>query len=47
MLVPETEQPKTMGTVHMENVERDSNFLAAIARGTGEGLGMAINGGPC
>src|SRR6202165_2661886 len=45
MLVPETEQPKTMGTVHMENVERDSNFLAAIARGTGEGLGMAINVG--
>src|SRR3981189_352405 len=45
MLVPETEQPKTMGIVHMENVERDSNFLAAIARGTGEGLGMAINVG--
>src|SRR6266436_5032301 len=45
MLVPETEQPKTMGTVHMENVERDSNFLAALARGTGEGLGMAINVG--
>jgi CNT family concentrative nucleoside transporter len=45
MLVPETEQPKTMGTVRMENVERDSNFLAAIARGTGEGLGMAINVG--
>src|SRR5580692_5239011 len=45
MLVPETEQPKTMGTVHMENVERDSNFLAAIARGTGEGLGMAVNVG--
>src|SRR6202140_3890941 len=45
MLVPETEVPKTMGVVHMENVERDSNFLAAIARGTGEGLGMAINVG--
>ena len=45
MLVPETEEPKTMGVVHMENVERDSNFLAAIARGTGEGLGMAINVG--
>jgi concentrative nucleoside transporter, CNT family len=45
MLVPETERPKTMGVVHMENVERDSNFLAAIARGTGEGLGMAINVG--
>jgi concentrative nucleoside transporter, CNT family len=45
MLVPETEQPKTMGVVHMENVEHDSNFLAAIARGTSEGLGMAINVG--
>jgi CNT family concentrative nucleoside transporter len=45
MLVPETEHPKTMGVVHMENVEHDSNFLAAIARGTGEGLGMAINVG--
>ena len=45
MLVPETGQPKTMGTVHMENVERDTNFLAAIARGTTEGLGMAINVG--
>jgi len=45
MLVPETEQPKTMGVVHMENVEHDTNFLAAIARGTSEGLGMAINVG--
>jgi CNT family concentrative nucleoside transporter len=45
MLVPETEQPKTMGTVHLENVARDSNFLAAIARGTSEGLGMAVNVG--
>src|SRR6202045_795889 len=45
MLVPETEVPKTMGVVHMENVERESNFIAAIARGTGEGLGMALNVG--
>jgi CNT family concentrative nucleoside transporter len=45
MLVPETDIPKTMGVVHMEDVERDSNFLAAIARGTGEGLGMAVNVG--
>jgi concentrative nucleoside transporter, CNT family len=45
MLVPETEEPKTMGVVHMEHVEHDSNFLAAIARGTTEGLGMAINVG--
>jgi CNT family concentrative nucleoside transporter len=45
MLVPETEQPKTMGVVHLEHVEHDSNFLAAIARGTSEGLAMAINVG--
>lgn len=45
MLVPETGQPKTMGVAHMEGVERDSNFLAAIARGTSEGLGMALNVG--
>jgi CNT family concentrative nucleoside transporter len=45
MLVPETEQPKTMGTVHMEGVERDQNFLAAIARGTTDGLGLAVNVG--
>jgi concentrative nucleoside transporter, CNT family len=45
MLVPETEAPKTMGVVSLEHVEKDSNFLAAIARGTGEGLSMAINVG--
>jgi CNT family concentrative nucleoside transporter len=45
MLVPETEEPKTMGVVHLEHVEHDSNFLAAIARGTSEGLAMAINVG--
>jgi len=45
MLVPETEVPKTMGVVHMEGVERDQNFIGALARGTGEGLGMALNVG--
>jgi concentrative nucleoside transporter, CNT family len=45
MLVPETQKPKTMGVVNLEHVEHDSNFLAAIARGTGEGLGMALNVG--
>jgi CNT family concentrative nucleoside transporter len=45
MLVPETEQPKTMGVVHMEHVERDQNFIGALARGTSEGLGMALNVG--
>src|SRR5579864_5881284 len=45
MLVPETEEPKTMGVVRLEHVEHDANFLAAIARGTTEGLAMAINVG--
>ena len=45
MLVPETGRPKTAGTVHTEGVERDSNFLAAIARGTSDGLGLAVNVG--
>ncbi len=29
MLVPETEEPKTMGVVHMEHVEHDTNFIGA------------------
>jgi CNT family concentrative nucleoside transporter len=45
MLVPETEEPKTMGVVHMEHVEHDTNFIGALSRGTSEGLGMAINVG--
>ncbi len=45
MLVPETGQPKTLGTVHGQAWERDSNVLAAVARGAGEGLGMALNVG--
>ena len=45
MLVPETDEPKTMGVVRMDHVERDANFIGALARGTGEGLGMAINVG--
>jgi concentrative nucleoside transporter, CNT family len=45
MLVPETEEPKTMGVMHMDHIERDTNFIGALPRGTGEGLGMAINVG--
>jgi len=45
MLVPETGRPKTMGVVTMENVQHDANFLDAIARGTIEGLSMAVNVG--
>src|ERR1700680_2892187 len=45
ILVPETEKPLTAGRVEIADMERDSNFLAAVARGTGEGLGMAVNVG--
>src|SRR6202142_4065433 len=47
MLVPETEQPKTAGRVVMSEeeveTEKHKNLLGAIARGTGDGLGMALN----
>ena len=47
MLVPETGQPKTAGTVVMpeseEEKEKQENLLGAIARGTGDGLHMALN----
>src|ERR1700689_2056241 len=47
MLVPETEQPKTAGRVVMpeneEQAEKEENLLGAIARGTSDGLHMALN----
>ncbi len=43
MLVPETEVPKTGGKVEMAEIERDANTLGAIARGTSDGLSLAIN----
>lgn len=45
MFVPETETPKTAGTVTLKVEKTDTNILAAIARGTGEGLNLAINVG--
>ena len=47
MLVPETEQPVTAGRVKMpeEVMHKDENFLGAIARGTTDGLQLAINVG--
>jgi concentrative nucleoside transporter, CNT family len=45
MLVPETETPKTGGKVEMAELERDPNTLGAIARGTSDGLNLAINVG--
>jgi CNT family concentrative nucleoside transporter len=43
MLVPETEKPRTSGTVQMADIERDTNALGAISRGTIDGLHLAIN----
>ena len=47
MLVPETEEPKTAGRVVMpeDEAQKESheNLLGAIARGTGDGLHMALN----
>jgi CNT family concentrative nucleoside transporter len=47
MLVPETEVPKTAGRVVMSEEEKDAekkeNLLGAIARGTTDGLGLALN----
>ncbi len=47
MLVPETEEPKTAGRVVMsaeqEEAEKKENLLGAVARGTTDGLHMALN----
>ncbi len=47
MLVPETGQPRTAGKVVMPEdeaeKEKKENLLGAIARGTGDGLHMALN----
>src|ERR1017187_8293083 len=47
MLVPETEVPKTAGRVVMSeedvSAEKSENLLGAIARGTTDGVGLALN----
>jgi len=45
MLVPETEHPLTAGRVEMPQMEREANLLGAIARGTSDGLHLALNVG--
>src|SRR3984885_9990987 len=45
MLVPETEVPVTSGRVEMAPLERDTNALGAISRGTVDGLSLALNVG--
>jgi concentrative nucleoside transporter, CNT family len=43
MFVPETEVPKTMGTVRLDVAQTDVNAIDAAARGTSEGLQLALN----
>jgi CNT family concentrative nucleoside transporter len=43
MMVPETEVPVTSGEVQLAPLERDANVLGALARGTVDGLGLALN----
>src|SRR5437899_8395115 len=45
MFVPETEVPKTMGSVRLQVEQPDVNVIDAAARGTGEGLLLARNVG--
>jgi len=45
ILVPETEQPETAGTVRLVVPRTDANVIGAAARGTGEGLNLALNVG--
>ncbi|MDE3156647.1 MAG: NupC/NupG family nucleoside CNT transporter [Acidobacteriota bacterium] len=45
MLVPETEQPRTMGTVPIGREQTDVNVIDAAGRGTLEGLSLALNVG--
>ncbi len=45
LIVPETGQPETAGTVRLEVERTDVNVIDAIGRGTGEGLHLALNVG--
>jgi len=43
VIVPETETPLTSGKVQMAEMEKDTNALGAISRGTIDGLHLALN----
>jgi CNT family concentrative nucleoside transporter len=45
MLVPETGLPETAGTVRLDSERPDANVIGAAARGTTEGLHLALNVG--
>jgi CNT family concentrative nucleoside transporter len=43
IFVPETEKPETAGTVRLDARTTDANVVGAAARGTTEGLNLALN----
>jgi CNT family concentrative nucleoside transporter len=43
LMLPETEEPKTLGTVAIEIPRTDANLIDAAVRGTTEGLRLAVN----
>ncbi len=43
MLVPETGSPETLGSLHAAEISSDANVLDAAARGTRDGLQLALN----
>ena len=43
MLIPETEQPETLGKIHAVEASTDANILDAASRGTRDGLQLALN----
>ncbi len=43
IMVPETEVPETLGHVALDSVRPDANVLDAAARGTRDGLHLALN----
>jgi len=43
MLVPETETPETAGSVKLDSEKIDANVIGAAARGTSDGLHLALN----
>jgi CNT family concentrative nucleoside transporter len=43
ILMPETEKPETLGTVHHVERSTDANLLDAASRGTRDGLHLALN----
>ncbi len=45
IIVPESEKPETLGSMAVDDARPDTNLIDAAARGTREGLMMAVNVG--